>query len=316
MPRPRRSEDLIIHAARLRYEQRLPQTEIARLLDVSESTVSRCLKTALDLGYVEIQVAPKAFRNQALETRLQRVLGLKFAVVVEDRPGPAQALDTLGKATARVLEDLIKPGDVIGVSDGATVAAVAQATRRALTQDVDVVSLVGGVGAPEEPTHSSEVCRRLAAGLGARAWQLPVPAIVDDEGVARVLHDAQAVRAVFSLMKRVTIAIVGVGTISPSATIFRHGLVDEAHASALAANGAVGTICARFFGRDGQPVGTPFDQRTLSIPLEDLQRVPVRLAAALSPEKAAAIVAAVGGGLINAVATDASTAEALLAVAG
>ena len=71
MPRPRRSEDMIVEIARLRYEQRLPQTEIARLLEISEATVSRALKSALDLGYIEFQVTPKAFRDSASEQRLK-----------------------------------------------------------------------------------------------------------------------------------------------------------------------------------------------------------------------------------------------------
>ena len=313
MPRPRRSEDMIVRVARLRYEQRLPQTEIAKALDISEATVSRCLKAALDLGFVEIQVAPKAFRDAQLERRLKLHLGLRFAVVVEERPNPAQAIDTLGKAVARVLEDMVKPGDVVGVSDGATTAAIAAASRRALTTDLDVVSLVGGLGAPEQFSHSSEVCRRLATGLGARAWQLPVPAIVDDVTTARVLHDTATIRSVFALMKRMTIALVGVGAISPDATIFREGFIDETFMEEIRQRGAVGTICARFFGATGQQVGTGFDDRTVSISLEDLARAPMRIAAAISPDKAAAIRAAVDGGLINAVATDAPTARALMA---
>ncbi len=47
----------------------------------------------------------------------------------------------------------------------------------------------------------------------------------------------------------------------------------------------------------------------MSISLESLKEVPTRLAAALSPEKAGAIRAAVEGGLINAIATDAPTAR-------
>ncbi|BBE72364.1 sugar-binding transcriptional regulator [Oharaeibacter diazotrophicus] len=313
MPRPRRSEDMIVRVARMRYEQRLPQTEIARLLEVSEATVSRCLKTALDLGFVEIQVAPKAFRDAALERRVKLHLGLRFAVVVEERSNPTQAIDTVGKAVARVIEDMLKPGDVLGVSDGATVAAIAGAARKVPTTDLDVVALVGGIGAPEQLTHSSEVCRRMAAGLGARAWQMPVPALVDDRRTAKILHDTAGVRGVFQMMRKVTFAVVGVGSISPDATIFREGFIDQAFMDDIRARGAVGTICARFFGRDGHPVGTGFDDRTMSISLEDLAAVPVRLAAAISPDKAPAIRAAVEGGLVNAVATDAPTARALLA---
>ena len=67
-------------------------------------------------------------------------------------------------------------------------------------------------------------------------------------------------------------------------------------------------------GADGKPVGTEFDDRTMSISLERLTRVPLCIAAALSPQKAEAIRAAVAGGLVNAVATDVETAEALMAL--
>jgi DNA-binding transcriptional regulator LsrR (DeoR family) len=315
MPRPRRSEDMIVEIARLRYEQRLPQTEIARLLEISEATVSRALKSALDLGYIEFQVTPKAFRDGAAEQRLRAHLGLRLAVVVESRAGAHAPAETLGKALARVIEDTLKSGDVLGVSDGATAAAIAAAARRPPARDLDVVALVGGVGAPEHYTHSSEVCRRLAAGLGAQAWQLPVPAIVDDADAARLLRETGTVRGVFSMMDRLAIAIVGVGAISATAMVFREGFIAPGKLEEIRAHGAVGTICGRFFGKDGKPVGTEFDDRTMSISLERLTRVPLCIAAALTPQKAEAIRAAVAGGLVNAVATDVETAEALMALA-
>jgi DNA-binding transcriptional regulator LsrR (DeoR family) len=312
MPRPRRSEDAIVEIARLRYEQRLAQHEIARKLGISEATVSRSLKAALDYGYVEIMVAPKAFRDAELERDLRQRFGLVNAVVVESRPSPAQTLEALGKATARALEELLKPGDVLGVSDGATVAAIAAATRRLPSADIDVVALVGGVGAPEHFTHSSEVCRRMAAGLGARAWQLPAPAIVDDDDAARMLRDIASIRGVFAMMGRIAIGIVGIGFISANATVFREGFVEAAALERIRARGAVGTICARFYGKDGQPVGSDFDGRTQSIALEDLKRAPVRIAAAISSAKADAMRAAIDGGLVNAIATDSELALSLL----
>ena len=312
MPRPRRSEDTIVEIARLRYEQRLPQHEIARQMGLSEATISRALKAALDLGYVEISVAPKAFRDAALERELKQRIGLVTAIVVENRSSTAQTLETLGKATARVLDEVLKAGDVLGVSDGATVAAIAAAARRGPATDLDVVALVGGVGTPEHFTHSTEVCRRMAAGLGARAWQLPAPAILDDIGAARLLRETAAIKGVFAMMHRIAVAVVGVGAISESAMVFREGFIEAAELEKIRAQGAVGTICARFFGRDGQPVGTAFDDRTLSIGVDELKRAPIRIAAAISPSKALAMRAAIEGGIINAVATDAETARTLI----
>ncbi|MBT9289027.1 sugar-binding transcriptional regulator [Prosthecodimorpha staleyi] len=312
MARNRRDEELILRIARMRYDQKLPQHEIARQLAVSESTISRALKAAMDLGFVEIQITPYAMRDFELERRLVARFGLEFAVVVQPRAGAHNAYEILGRALARTIEDRLVPGAVLGVSDGDTVAAVAAAIRRGKTSDVDVVSLIGGVGAPQIPSHSSEVCRMLAAGLGGRAWQLPVPAIVDDAVAAKALLDTAAVRSVFETMRRSTIALVGVGSMSPRATVFRHGVIDPGYIRTIAAKGAIGTICGRFFGADGKPVPSDFDDRTLSVTLAELAAVPLGIAAAVGAAKAPAIRAAVAGRLVNALGTDSETARALL----
>ncbi|TBW39261.1 MarR family transcriptional regulator [Siculibacillus lacustris] len=312
MARHRRDDETILRIAQMRYDQRMPQNEIARILEVSESTVSRALKAAMDLGFVEIQISPTGLRDFALERRLGHAYGVEFAVVVQSRAGGASLADVLGRAVARVLEERVANGSVVGVSDGDTVAAVAAAARRAKSTDVDVVSLIGGVGAPQIASHSSEVCRTLALGLGARAWQLPVPAIVDSAEAAAHLAQTSTVGGVFDLMARCTIALVGVGAISPRATVFRHGVIPQSHIETIAASGAVGTICGRFYGADGTVIPSAFDDRTLSVAPNVLRAVPLRIGVAMHVAKAAALRAALVGGWINAVGLDTETAEELL----
>jgi DNA-binding transcriptional regulator LsrR (DeoR family) len=312
MARHRRDDETILRIAQMRYDQRLPQNEIARALDISESTVSRALKAAMDLGFVEIQISPTGLRDFALERRLAAAYGIDLAVVVQPRTGGTQTADVLGRAVARIVEERAQAGAVIGVSDGDTVAAVAAAVRRARSTDVDVVSLIGGVGAPQIPSHSSEVCRTLANGLGGRAWQLPVPAIVDGAEAAAHMHATSTVGAVFDLMARANLALVGIGAIDPLASVFRHGLIAGGEIAAIAGAGAVGTICGWFYGPRGELVSTKFDDRTLSVPPRVLQRIPLRLGVAMHPAKAGAIKAALVGGWINAVGLEAATAEELL----
>jgi DNA-binding transcriptional regulator LsrR (DeoR family) len=312
MARNRRDEEMILRIARMRYDQRLPQNEIARVLALSESTVSRFLKAAMDLGFVEIQITPFGLRDFELERRLMAAFALDLAIVVQPRASSVSTYEVLGRAVASVIEDRMTPGMVFGVSDGDTVAAVAAGIRRSKTSEIDVVSLIGGVGAPQVPTHSSEVCRVLANGLGARAWQLPVPAIVDDVTAAKVLIETAAVRSVFDLIRRMSIALVGIGSISPRATVFRHGVIDMSYIETIRAKGAVGTICGRFYGTDGLTFPTEFDERTLSVRLEDLRRAPLRIGAAIGVAKIPAITAALKGGLLNAIALDAETARHLL----
>lgn len=312
MARNRRDEEMILRIARMRYDQRLPQNEIARVLALSESTVSRFLKAAMDLGFVEIQITSFGLRDFELERRLISNYGLDLAVVVQPRASSVSTYEVLGRAVASVIEERIVAGSVLGVSDGDTVAAVAAGTRRARTSEIDVVSLIGGVGAPQVPSHSSEVCRVLANGLGGRAWQLPVPAIVDETVAAKVLLETATVRSVFDLIRRMSIALVGIGSISPRATVFRHGVIDMSYIETIRTKGAIGTICGRFYGIDGHPIATEFDDRTLSVTLEDLRRASLRIGAAIGEAKVPAIAAALKGGLLNGVAVDAETARRLL----
>ena len=56
-----------------------------------------------------------------------------------------------------------------------------------------------------------------------------------------------------------------------------------------------------------------FDDRIIAIPVADLLRVPRRVGVAGGPRKLAAIRGAMAGGWVNALVTDLSTAERLLA---
>jgi deoxyribonucleoside regulator len=302
----------ILSIARLRWEHRLSQVEIARRLGVSEATISRALKRAFDLGLVEVRIAPQAMRQTLLEQHVAAVFGLRTAVVVADQQDPAAIRRVLGEAMARQLDGLIEHGAVIGVSDGET-TAVATAATRTRASEVQVVPLIGGVGAPEQSSHPAEVCRALALGPGARAWTLPLPATVDAAATAEALLAQRSVRDVLAMMRRLSIALVGVGATEGDAAIVRHGVISREDMEAMARRGAVGTICARFYDGSGTPLRSPLDRRTLAITRADLCRASIRIAIAFGPAKLAALRAAIAGGWVNGIGTDATTAEALLA---
>lgn len=313
MARPPRDEETILRIARLRYESGLLQGEIAREVGLSEATVSRHLKEAMRLGFVEVRVASRAFRNVGLERRLTREFGLAAAVVVDAQTSSIEMSRVLGNAAARVLEDLLVSGSVVGVSNGDAVASVIGEARRSRSTNIDVVTLIGGVGRAEEPSHSGEICRSLAEKLGGRAWILPVPAVVDGAAVATTLRGTAAVQNVFALMERLSIAVVGIGAMTPNSSTFRHGLFTDAHLRDMVSRHAVGSICARFYDETGTPLPTELGARTMSMTLERLAQVPHRVAVAHGRDKVPAIRAAIRGGLINVLGTDGPTAEALLA---
>jgi DNA-binding transcriptional regulator LsrR (DeoR family) len=312
MPRPPRDEQLILQIARLRYENGLPQHEIAEQLSLSDATISRYLKQALELGFIEIQVAPRAFRDFKLERDLVRRFDLASAIVVESRPTVIATRNLLGGATAQMLEKLIHDSIVIGVSNGETIASVAERMKQTRAKHLEVVTLIGGVGKAEEPSHSGRICRTLAEGIGAHSWVLPAPATVDRPDVAEALLASPAIHEVMSVMSRVEIAIVGIGSMEPGSSTFTHGLFSQDHLDDLVTRHAVGSICARFYDDDGHILSSSVDDCTLSFDLERLRQVRHRIGAAFGAEKRKAIRAAIRGRLINILGTDATTATALL----
>ena len=80
----------------------------------------------------------------------------------------------------------------------------------------------------------------------------------------------------------------------------------------LAARGAVGDICLRFFNRAGEQVVTELNERVISIELSELRKVRQVVGVAGGPRKHDAIEGALTGKLVNVLITDFATAEYLL----
>ncbi|MBA8879623.1 sugar-binding transcriptional regulator [Phyllobacterium myrsinacearum] len=311
MARTQRSIESIVEIARMRYDERQTPVEIAWKLDISTSTVSRALKLAMQMGFVEIRVTAAGYRDLTLEAALVQKFGLRQAFVVRHESG-VNALNTVARVVASHLEDQMVAGTILGVSDGESVAAVADCVRRGKSDDIDIVSMIGGVGSPQVHTHSTEICSVMAKNANGRTWQLPAPAFVVDVRKAAGFMEETLVRSVFSMIERATIAVVGIGAMSPQAAIFRHGMLDAKAMDTLSNKGAVGSICARFFDAEGRTINSEFDDRTMAVSLEALRRIPDRLGVAVGTEKITAISASMRGRLINGIATDRDTAEALL----
>lgn len=313
MPRPARDLDRILQIARLHYEDRLSQAEIAQHFSVSVATVSRHLQQAMAHGFVETRVASSAYRNFGLEAELVRRLGVVSACVVQSAGSAAATERVLAEAAARRFDAFVTPGAVIGVSNGRTLGAVVANVRRSRTADIDIVTLIGGIGAAESFSQTGEVCRALAERLGGRAWTLPVPAVVETAAIAESLKSSGAAASVLSLVGRLSVVAFGIGAMTPGSSTFQHGLFEHSHLDAMVARGAAGSICARFYDSQGQMLHSEFDTRTISIGLPQLAAVPTKFGVAYGPEKVNAIDAAIRGRLLNHLATDSETAEALLA---
>jgi DNA-binding transcriptional regulator LsrR (DeoR family) len=112
--------------------------------------------------------------------------------------------------------------------------------------------------------------------------------------------------------EELTLAVVGIGSLTPSAIVEQSGnAVTPDERERLRELGAVGDICFRFFDADGAPVATRLDDRVVGIAPDRLRAVGRRVGVAGGTQKYSAIRAAVRGGWVNVLITDAETAHRL-----
>jgi len=311
-----RPEELRLWArvASLYYEHRLKQTEIARQLGLSQASVSRSLRHAEEEGIVRISVSRPAGTFPELEDGLRSTYGLKEAIVVDTGLTEQDLLRNLGSAAAFYIETTLMRNEVIGISSWSEALLAATRALHPLGKPCGarVVQILGGVGNPAAEIHASQLTRQLASPLHAETTMLSAPGVVGSAATKKVLLDDPYVSEAVHMFSAVTLALVGIGALTPSRLLASSGNVFSAsELDELEALGAVGDICIRFFDRDGRPIESELRDRVVGMDLEQLRAVRRSVGIAGGARKRTAIAGALRGHWINVLITDAETAAHL-----
>ncbi|GMA32483.1 hypothetical protein GCM10025875_24750 [Litorihabitans aurantiacus] len=177
-----------------------------------------------------------------------------------------------------------------------------------------VVQVVGGLGEPRVQMLAARLIGQFASSTGASPVFMPTPGVLGSASARNSLMADSTVTSVMNVWPRLTVALVGIGSVEPSELLRMSGnVLGESDRAALAAAGAVGDICLRFFDADGAPVATGLDERVIGIAAEQLREVPRRVGVAGGERKYAAVRGAVLGGWVNVLVTDTTTAQRLVA---
>ncbi|MFG2589539.1 sugar-binding transcriptional regulator [Streptomyces sp. NPDC048438] len=307
---------LLVKVARMYHERGIRQPEIAAGLNISQPRVSRLLKEAVDRGVVRtIVVSPEGVHAE-LEDALVDKYGLRDATVVEVEGTGSHVIPALAAATATYLDATLTGGDVIGVSSWSATLLESVNVMRAKTSSVaqEVVQIMGGSGSPEVQLHATRLTSRLAELTGARPVFAPSAALVGSRELRDLLSQEPAMADAMRAWSRMTLALLGIGTLEPSPLLRRSGnAITPEDQKTLKELGAVGDVCARYFDIAGNPVDAPFNDRLIGIAPDELRAVARRVGVAGGIEKVDAIRGAVRGEWINVLITDVEVARELLA---
>lgn len=310
--------ELMTKVARLSAEQGLRQAEIGRRLNLSQATVSRLLSRARDAGILRVQVVPPHGVHADVEDELQLRFGLDDVVVVDTAPPGVDAASDLGARAAEYLQATLGGEGDIGVSSWSTTLLAAAAAMgppypAKAQRSRAVVQLVGGHGDPQVQAQAVRLLILLAQATRGEPMSLPAPGVLGSAPARDALMADPALEAIVNSWARVTVALVGIGSVDPSPLVRDSGNAwGPADRQELASAGAVGDICFRFFDASGNPVSSALDERVVGISLDDFRLIPRRVGVAGGLHKVPAIRGALSGGLLTTLVTDTDTARAVL----
>lgn len=293
------------------YVEGLTQNEIAERLGIGRVTVVRNINEAIKQREVKIRIEGDIAECIEIEDALKKKFNLQEAIVVPEPTNPENIAKSIGNAAGMFISDILKDGMSVGVGWGATLyESLATLTTREMN-NVQVISLLGGI-VQARRFNPAEFAWQFARAVGADCYLLQAPAVVDSPETREALIERCGLRDVFTRAEKLDIAMLSSGAMSAHSTAFRFNMLPDEDRIALIKAGAVGDVLFNFYDINGKLVEHPVNKRIMSIPLEQLRDVPLRVISAGGTEKVEAMLGAIKLINCNVLITNEETAKALL----
>ena len=300
-----------IRIAWMYYVEGLTQSEIADRLGIGRVTVIRNINEAIRQREVKIWIEGDVAECLELEAQLKVAFNLRDAVVIPEPSLAANTTKAIGVAAGMYITDTLTDDMTVGLGWGATLYESLQTLAPRELENVQVISLLGGI-VQARRYNPSEFAWQVARMVGADCYLLTAPVVVDSPETRETLIEKCGLRDVLRRAERLDMAVLSCGTMAPDSTAFRFDLLSDEDRTALIRLGAVGDILFNFFNRDGRLVDHPINKRVMSIPIEQLRDVPKRMIASGGNEKVDTLLGAIKLIDCNVLITNEATARELL----
>jgi lsr operon transcriptional repressor len=302
--------ELQVRVAWYYYKTGLTQEEISKRLGITRARVIKILDAARRQGIITVHIKSPYTNCLQLESELKDKWQLRDAVVIP-QVEPSEINRNLGAAGAQYLEmNLGEENFLIALSWGNTVSQVVKYLSLENARNVSLVTMSGGL--PAYLHHAFQENSNPLYQFQGKMHLIPAPLMVSNAGTADSITKEPDVQRVMQMAELANIAIVGVGALSPEATVTRFGYITNGDLDILRQKGAVGDILAQFYDKNGELLDVDYHRRLISIHLQKLKKMQHVIGVAGGEYKVESIKAAMRGGYIQSLITDENTAASLL----
>jgi DNA-binding transcriptional regulator LsrR (DeoR family) len=306
---------LRLRAAWMYFVEEMTQNEIALKLGVGRVTVVRLLAAARERNEVKITIGDRLADCVEAERLLESRFGIDEAIVVPLSARGADATGPVAAATGAYVSSLVRANMRIGVGWGRTLVSSLAFMNERTVENLSVVSLLGGIMKARK-FNPAEFAWRFASLFQADCYLMTAPLVVDSAATRQTLIEHCGLGDIFELAKSLDAVVLGAAGTGADATSHQSKFITNADRASVVKAGAVGDVLFNFFDADGKLVDHPINERVMSVPLDIIAKVPVRVLAAGGASKVQALVGALKMVKPTVLITDEYTAKDVLKLAG
>lgn len=220
-----------------------------------------------------------------IEEKLKNILGIQEVKIVSGNlQNDNFVLKDLGKIAADCVLGLIHEKDIIGITGGSTMAAVANGIKESSkTRNLIVVPARGGMGIRLE-NQSNTIAAKMAERLKCEYRLLHASDTLEEKTLGNVIKDPK-IQEVLQMLKSANILVFGIGRADVMAE--RRELSGKIR-DKLIDSGAVAEAFGYYFTKEGEIV---YEMKTIGVNYDDFLNIPTVIGVAGGIDKSEAIMA-------------------------
>jgi len=294
------------------YIEKKSQKEISAELDISRPQISRILAAAWNKNLISVKINNPFENEMRLERELIMRYQLRDALVLKiNETNHLSRVEKFGQLAAVNLDSYIADNDSVGILSGFTIGSLIHGITTFNRKNLEIVPLIGNVGALNTEYQANYLARNLASLSGGRNFSFNAPAKLIDIQSKEILKSEPDIASVLELGSKCDVVLFEINGINhPSGSILLRNLSVK-DIELLMKLGATASIGISFLDNFGNLIPSEISDLLLGKTIDEMKNAK-KIAAAIGKNNVDAIKSAFMGKYVDIFMTDYDTAKALL----
>lgn len=279
--------------AYLYYKENKTQLEIANMLDVDRSTVSRQLKEAREMGILRVEI--DNFDTKILQ--MEEYIRNKYQIPrVEIIPSNLEDSEdrkdiNLAEAAAFHIKNVIVKDLTVGVAWGKTLKNTIEQIEGNRNTNSTFIPIAGGPSTINSQYHVNTLVYELAKVFGGQSVFINATAVQEEIYLRNKILCSKYFNQILEHWHNLDLVLLGIGGLLSHKDSHWRDLLSQDDIENLKENHAVGDLCCQFFDERCKLINGDLSKRTIALSLSEIRKVPESIAIGRGKSKARTIIA-------------------------